>query len=400
MRVLYLGANIRTRKTKAAAPQLRAFEIQHALEQVGISFLPFLAGDEVNNDGPQRIYSRNMKSSLPPFIHSTLRDVYEMYLDWRFFGVIETHLKKIKPDIIMQQNTRYGQSGVRLGKRYNIPVFLDDITPIWEEETHSDRSFKRLARSIRKNVFSKASGLIAVSPEMEITLRSEGVPSSKIHLVPNGVDCDLFNPNISSLEIRQRYGLEGKVVVGYVGGVQQYHRVDLLVQIASSICKNNPQIRFLLVGHDIDNRVENMARAAGVSDLITFTGSIMHSQVPPYLNAMDIAVLPSTLPYMSPMKIYEYMAMEKPIVFPNNNKLVEEVVVPNVHGLPFAAGDVESLQTAILRLASDPELRQAMGKEARKTALSKYTWEKQVQNLIKAFLSALSNPGNRSDETI
>jgi glycosyltransferase involved in cell wall biosynthesis len=119
--------------------------------------------------------------------------------------------------------------------------------------------------------------------------------------------------------------------------------------------------------------------------------------VPLYLNAMDITVLPRTLPYMSPMKIYEYMAMGKPVIAPNKNLLVEEVVIPNQYGLLFEAENTDSMKNAIMTLVVDPGLRQRMGEKARKRAQDSYTWNQQAANLIQAFQLALPSSVNHAN---
>ena len=387
IRILYLGANLRMRLSSHSSPGLRALGLKQGLEQAGMQIVPFMAGDQVDSASAWTIYSKQLKRFLPQSITGTLRDVYEIILDRRFYRVAEARLRDNKPDIILQEHMRYGQVGVSLGRRHNIPVFLDDIAPLWEEERYYDRSLKPIAHYIRKKVFSQASGLIAVSRDMKKQLQSEGVPNHKIIFVPNGVDCTLFNPDTNFMSVRQKYGLSDKLVVGYVGGFAQWHRLDLLLQVASSLIGTIPHIHFLLVGDDSDQRVESMARERGLTGSFTFPGGISNSEVPSYLNAMDITILPSVLPYMCPMKIYEYMAMGKPIIAPNNNSIVEEVVIPYQHGLLFEAENADAMKNAIILLAADPTLREKMGKEARKSALDKYTWYHQASNLIKTFQS-------------
>ena len=394
MRVLYLGANPRMQLSTHSAPGLRALGIKNGLEQAGFQFVPLMAGDQVNSQRARKIYLNRLKGQLPQKMTGSLRDVYEIYLDHRFYNFVKDRISDIQPDIILQKHSRYGRVGVRLGRRYNIPVFLDDITPVWEGERYSDRGLKRIARHIRKHLFSQATGLIAVSQEMEAQLQEEGVPGNKILYVPNGVDCDLFNPSTTSMEVRQKFDLEGKFVVGYVGGFQQWHRLDLLIQVASLLIEIVPNIHFILVGDDKDGRVRQMAREKALLDRFTFAGSVSHSEVPLFLASMDITILPSTLPYMSPMKIYEYLAMGKPVVAPNKNSIVETVVIPGQQGILFEAGDVTSMKNAIITLAINPGIRRKMGEEARKSVLNYYTWYHQVGDLITAFQSALISKGS------
>lgn len=83
---------------------------------------------------PRSVYKKALKRFLPQRITGALRDIYEIYFDAKLFHIIEPQVRNIKPDIILQKHCRYGQVGVRLGRKYHIPVFLDDITPVWEGE--------------------------------------------------------------------------------------------------------------------------------------------------------------------------------------------------------------------------------------------------------------------------
>jgi glycosyltransferase involved in cell wall biosynthesis len=394
MRVLYLGANIRMRLASRAAPEIRALGLKQGLEQAGVEVIPLMAGDEVNAEGSRSLYSIWLKRFLPGAITHALRDGYEIALDRKLGQIMDRRARDIVPDVILQKHGRYLQAGVELGRRYGIPVFLDDIAPIWEGERYGDRSLKPIARYIRRQIFARASGLIAVSRDMETQLRAEGVPDQRIHFVPNGVDCTLFDPDAAPLDMRHKYGLADKIVVGYVGVFARWHGLDLLLRVASDITKVLPTVHFLMVGDDTDGEVEKMARQQGLADWFTFTGGVPHLEVPAYLTAMDIATLPSTLPYMSPIKLYEYMAMRKAVVAPNGNSITEDVIVPGQNGLLFEAGSAESLGSAIVSLATRPDLRYKLGVEARDVAHKRFTWDCQASALLKAFQAALARPVN------
>ena len=385
MRVLYLGANLRMRQFMPGSQTIRALGLKLGLEQSGVQVIPLMAGDQINIEEVRTVYSKGLKRFLPQKITGALRDIYEIYFDWKLSQITEPQILKIKPDIILQKHSRYGQIGVRMSCKYHIPVFLDDITPVWEGEKFNDRSLKLTARYIRKKVFSQATGLIAVSPAMEAQLRSENIHNDRIILVPNGVDCDLFDPDVAMEEVRQKYGLSNKIVVGYVGIFADYHRIDLLIRAACCVAQSIPSIHFLLVGNYRDEKLKDMARAYEMENRITFTGPVPHAQVPAYINAMDFCVVPAALSYMSPMKIYEYMAMRKPVIAPTRNSISEAMVFPNKNGLLFEAGDENSLADAITTLASNLEMVKELGAEARRFVQNNFTWYHQTQNLLKAF---------------
>ena len=392
MRVLYLGASLRMRLSSQTGPEIRALGLIQGLEQAGVQVIPLMAGDQVNFEEVRTVYSKRLKRLLPQSITGALRDIYEIIFDRRLYRIIEAQVQKIKPDIILQKHSRYGVVGGRIGRKYQIPVFLDDITPVWEGEQFGDRSLKLIARYLRKKAFSRAAGLIAVSPGMQAQLRSENIPKDRIFLAPNGVDCALFDPDNTSIEIRQNFGLLDKIVVGYVGIFAEWHKLDLLIRTAALVIQSVSNIHFLLMGDSRDRELRDLAREQGVADHFTFVGSMPHGQVPAYLNAMDFCVIPSTLPYMSPMKIYEYMAMRKPVIAPTGNSITETMVVPNKNGLLFEAGNENSFANAITILATQPELVRELGAEARRLVENNYTWYHQTRVLHQAFEAVLATP--------
>ena len=347
-----------------------------------------MAGDQLKAEPSRAFYSKWIKGFVPAQLAAALRDMVEIYLDRKLYDALEQDISRAQPEIILQKHTRYGQAGVRLARKLGIPIFLDDITPVWEGEVYNDRSLKPIARLIRKRVFSQASGLIAVSPEMVKQLRAEGIPEHKIIFVPNGVDCRLFDPDATPNGLRQELGLSGKIVAGYVGLLAEYHKIDLLIKAACRVVKSVPDIHFLLVGNLRNGKFKEMAEAHGIADRFTFTGVVQHEQVPAYIKAMDFCLIPATLAYMSPMKIYEYMSMQKPVIAPLGNTISEMMVHSGKEGLLFSADDEAALADAIILLAQNPEYTRELGIEARKRIQNQYTWYHQTKELVKAFDAA------------
>jgi glycosyltransferase involved in cell wall biosynthesis len=392
MRVLYLGANLRMQIASHSGFAIRARELLTALEELGVETIPFAAGDQTDNVRAQTVYRRTLSRFLPRTVTAAMRDLYEIWNDEKFYRLAETRLQRTHPDAIVQQDDRYSRAGVKLGRKYRLPVFLDDVVPIWESEQYSKRSFKSLARFMRRRAFSQADGLIAVSWGMVKQLRSEGIPEGKIHLIPNGVDCQRFSPDVDAGGIKDKYALKGKIVVGYAGGFMPWHALDLLIRAAVGVTRAEPCVHFLLLGDsEIRPQLEALTQQLGVEEHFTFPGLVPHPEVPSYLGAMDITVLPATLEYMSPIKIFEYMAMKKPVIAPKGNYTIEELVIPDQTGLLFQAGNEQDLSHTITLLAKDADLRQRMGHECRTFVLNNHTWRHQGAKLIEAMQQALAN---------
>jgi glycosyltransferase involved in cell wall biosynthesis len=93
------------------------------------------------------------------------------------------------------------------------------------------------------------------------------------------------------------------------------------------------------------------------------TGPVNPQEIPAYIAAMDIAVQPNSTEYASPMKMFEYMAMRKCVVAPDQPN-IREIVDDGITGFLFKPGDKEALKAVLRSLANDPARREAVARKA------------------------------------
>src|SRR5207302_846103 len=111
----------------------------------------------------------------------------------------------------------------------------------------------------------------------------------------------------------------------------------------------------------------------------TFTGRIPHDDVAAYLDACEILVAPHVPAtdgsefFGSPTKLFEYMAMAKPVIASRLGQIAE-VIRDGENGLLIEPGDAVALARAIERLTGDQSLRERLGVRARQTVVAQYTW--------------------------
>ncbi len=139
----------------------------------------------------------------------------------------------------------------------------------------------------------------------------------------------------------------------------------------------------------------------GLSGNCRFVGKVAHDRIPDYLRAADLALAPfdsSAYPpllhfgfFWSPAKIFEYMACGLPLVTTNQDYLCQ-VVEGSAAGLCLSQGDTEALAEGVLRLLSQPGLRQKMGRAGRRAALERFSWQVHVEQLE----AILQNLGSKS----
>jgi glycosyltransferase involved in cell wall biosynthesis len=211
-----------------------------------------------------------------------------------------------------------------------------------------------------------------------------GVSPRRIALAPNGVDPALFDPDrflSKAQELRERLAIAPKeTIVGFLGTFGPWHGTMILSQAIPMVVRSNPAIRFLVIGEGSGRAAfESSLAASGASSAVVMTGAIPHHAVPEYLTACDILVSPHVpMPngerfFGSPTKLYEYMAIGRPIVASRLEQL-EQVLSHGETALLVPPADAEALARAIVELAADPKRARTLGRAARATACERHTW--------------------------
>jgi len=295
--------------------------------------------------------------------------------------------------LIYQRYARFSWAGVAASLRTKRPLFLEyNGSEVWVGR-HWDRVDKLdlLARYERLNL--KAAARIFVVSEVERrNLLDAGVDAAKIVVNPNGVDAEVFKPQIGGGTARHEIGVSpDEVLVGFVGTFGPWHGVEVLAKAITQMPRN--AIRFLLIGSGaLRGRVEEILREGGSLERVIMKGAVAHDEVPRLLDACDVLVSPH-VPldagaefFGSPTKLFEYMAMGKAIVASRLGQ-IGEVLDHEQTALLVEPGSVEELKDAIARLSSSKELRESLGDGARRAAVERHTWKHNAQRVVDAYYS-------------
>jgi glycosyltransferase involved in cell wall biosynthesis len=244
------------------------------------------------------------------------------------------------------------------------------------------RLLRPLGRAAEQFVLRRASLVVPVSTVLRDSLVKSGVPADRVMTVPNAADPERFNPSVSGEPVRARFGLGGARVIGFSGTFAPWHGVGRLIDAITSLLPEHPQAAALLIGDGPERlALEARVRQEGLSDRIRFVGRVGHDQLPDYIAAFDVAVMPDSNEYGSPMKIYEYMAMGKPVVAPRLGPL-EDGIIDGVTGILVPARDSPALRRALHELLSNQSRRISMGAKARAHVLEKHTWERNAERVL------------------
>jgi glycosyltransferase involved in cell wall biosynthesis len=301
-----------------------------------------------------------------------------------------------RPVLIYERYSLYNAAAVVVSGLTGIPAVLEVNETAGVDRTRQGKqlALPGLARWFERRIFRAASGLPVVSGYLREYAIAAGAAPERVRVTPTAVDAERFDPaRVDARAVRARLGLEGSTVVGFAGSFAKWHGVNLLLEAAAKLAGELPDLRLLLVG-DGAGRCAAEARAAelGLADRVVFTGKVPHAEIPAYMAAMDVGVMPASNVYGSPMKVFEYMAMGCPPVAPLLPPL-EEVIVDGQIGILFQPGDAADLARGLRCLVADPQRRMALGEAARREVLSRRLWVHNAEAVLE--LAAPSERGPR-----
>jgi len=386
MRILY---HHRTQALDGQRVHIR--ELQDALRAAGHDVLEVapVAAAELAGAKPMPTWRRRcfglMAALAPPGIYDLLELGYNLVGYRKLAGAIQ----HFRPDFIYERYAANTVAGVWASHKFGVPLLLEVNSPLAEEKRRLGTvRFHGLCRRMESYTLRHATCVLAVTGVLQqILAAQEGMPLDRILVVQNGVRPEAFRCSAAARNAqRHMLGLEERIVIGAIGFFREWHGIDLLLRCVARSPLLRKRVSVLLVGKgQALSGLKALAGQLGLKEQVVFTGAVPHDQVPSYLAAIDVALIPRAVEYASPLKLFEYMAAGKAIVAPRQENLLE-VLAEDVDALCFDPENMTSLETALVQAVSDHGLRARLGEEARRTIEKRgLTWEGNAVRLVQAF---------------
>lgn len=285
-------------------------------------------------------------------------------------------------DAIYERYSLWSAAGVEVARACNIPVIVEVNAPLLQEQQcYRQLALAKEAEVIERQVFEQADAVVAVSAEVADYVRCRGGDKTVVEVISNAVDESLFHPGVLPGALPEA---DGRCVIGFCGSLKAWHGVDILMDAFRELNRRHAGLHLLVVGDGPKyDWLQGYADGAGLADRVTLTGWVEHEQTPALLARSDILVAPYPDMddfYFSPLKLFEYLALGKPVVASDIGQ-IKDVVETGTNGLLVPAGDCLALVEALQCLIVDAELRETMMRGAIDTA-SRYTWRGNAQSVI------------------
>ncbi|MFE1744022.1 glycosyltransferase family 4 protein [Coleofasciculus sp. H7-2] len=287
--------------------------------------------------------------------------------------------------------------------RHGIPWILETNSPLFYESKAERKNvvLSRLERWLEIKAYQDCDILICVTEALkEIIVREADISPEKIIVLPNGVNTSIFNP-----EGQQPKRIFDNFTIGFVGVLYAWQGIEDLLVALHDLRTDGLDMSLVVVGDgQMRTEWEALAQKLGLSNNVKFVGQVPWNEVPAYIAGFDMGYsghvkLQIGKMYHSPLKIYEYMAMGKPVLasaFEDAQRVLRE----GETGFLFQSGDRQELKSALIKAYKSRTALPEMGRQAREEILLNHSWIARVQTLIKTVDQILELKKQQSDANV
>ncbi len=237
---------------------------------------------------------------------------------------------------------------------------------------------------LHRRFWDRAARVVAVTEGLRKAFIAAGVPEGKVVAAHDGVDAAKFSVPETKAEARAKLGLPAEgFIAAYTGHLYPYKGADDLLEACAHL---RPATRVVFVGGRPDDleRLKMRAEVLGARNAV-FVGPVPHAQVPLYLRAADAAVLPTrasdrhAAEFLSPLKLFEYLAAGKAIVATDTPSVREILDDRSAAFVP--PSDPEALAKALNALADVPA-KAAELERASASLAAGHSWAARVRKVL------------------
>ena len=240
----------------------------------------------------------------------------------------------------------------------------------------------------RQILLRQVDAFLPVSHYTAGLLHEQGIPQRRTHVVPNGTDPERFRPR-DDAQLRQRLGLADQSLLLTVGRLVRRKGIDTVLRALPTIAQSRPDVAYVIAGTGPDqSRLERLATRLGVRERVRFVGDVDHDRLPVYYSAVDLFVMPARkdLPDVEGFGL----------VFLEANACGTPVIGARTGGIPDAVEDGETgllvppnapdaFAEASLRVLTDPDVADTLGRQGRHRAVNEASWD-DIADRIHALL--------------
>ncbi len=310
---------------------------------------------------------------------------YTMY--YGIQPVLNSLMEKFKPDILHTNTaTPDGFVGVLIKKKYKIPL----ISSLRGSDINIYPHRDKFTMLLTKKVISDSDQVISVSKDLSATAEKITSPKKKIKVIYNGCDLNIFSFNKHfRLLIRKKLNISDKAkVIIFIGQVEKSKGVYELIKSFNDLAQKYSDLHLIIAGNRLEEPSLDYLVSGNLKNRIHFAGRQPYKEIPHFLSAADVFVLPSYNEGL-PNVVLEAMACGLPVVATKVGG-IPEAVEHGKSGFLVNKKDVKSLTNYINILLNDEDLAIKMGAYGRNIIKCNFSWIKNSEEIIETYHELLA----------
>jgi len=262
---------------------------------------------------------------------------------------ISAQLRESPPDVVIGMYILTNYLALRESKKRGIPFVFQVLEPNYE--MIPSKLLRPLGKLIERRIFREADKVVVINEGLrEYAIRMGARPETTC-VIRAGIDHERFGSHVDGREVRRHYGIaEHETVLFFVGWLYQFSG---LKEVLAELAKRGGEdlgVRLLIVGDgDAFEELQRTRTDLGLENCVTLAGKQPYERIPEFIAASDVCLLPAynnkIMCDIVPIKMYEYMAMGKPVVATRLPGVMKEFGSDN--GVLYVERPEDALGTAL-----------------------------------------------------
>ena len=258
----------------------------------------------------------NIEVIRPPIVKIPILDYVSML--WTYQREITRQINEFKPDIVLGNDILTTRLAFRVAKKSGIPTIFYSIDI--EHRLVPYRALQPLGKLVESGNIMSADLVISINEGLRDYTIKMGADPEKTHVIRAGIDTQLYDPSVSGDRVKEQYGIsDSDKVLFFMGWLYQFSGLKELALELTKIQSLHPEIKLLIVGDgDAFDEINSIRLENHLEDKIILTGRQPYERLAEFIACADVCLLPAynneIMRDIVPIKLYEYMAMRKPVI--------------------------------------------------------------------------------------
>ncbi len=338
---------------------------------------------------PEGIPAVNEKKSIKKSIRHLLRMIplLQVFFFYRknkmYLKGVEECIQKFNPEVIVLQIDSNFLQIKKLRSKFPKLIISTQVNASPFDEPFKNIAFKKYFIKKQSLFYSNSDYNFFISGFLREHIMGDLMNADRDKIVHNGTDISKFKqlPEKEKLRVKNKYPKD-QFIVGYIGTLDFHKKVDLLLLSLQKLIEKD--IILVIIGNGpAMSSLEAMAKGLNIEDKVIFKGWVDHDLMNENLNCFDLAIHHHANEYMSPLKIFEYLATGLPVIAPNI-PAVREILQDEVEVI-LTQPTVESITDNILSLYYDQGKRSLLASRGASKIRENFTWMAYTKNIVETL---------------